>query len=132
MIRLIQLIVIVDCVIQKKDFKTPFPLLFWRAFCDLGLAIRFMAIPGFNLLICGNLVCTRENSSKTFPDNFEKHKMMLLQMNRCAVCPRQCSNFFRFRRRPGFSATGWICTIQSQTRFRLLKLGIVCINATMC
>lgn len=58
-----QLIVIVDNIRTKKD-KQPYPLLFWRACCDFGLAIRFVLTPGFNVLICGHLVCTRLNARK--------------------------------------------------------------------
>lgn len=51
-------------VTQRKDKAAPYPLLFWRAICDLGLAVRFIAIPGFNLLICGHLTCTRETAGE--------------------------------------------------------------------
>jgi len=36
----------------------PMALLFWRCVADLGLAIRFIATPGFNLLICGKSECS--------------------------------------------------------------------------
>jgi hypothetical protein len=57
-----QLIVIINYIAQRTDHKAPFSLLFWRAFCDLGLAIRFVAIPGFNILLCNSVSCTRGGS----------------------------------------------------------------------
>lgn len=36
----------------------PMALLFWRCVADLGLSIRFLATPGFNLLICGKSMCS--------------------------------------------------------------------------
>mmetsp|Transcript_1142 Transcript_1142/g.998 ORF Transcript_1142/g.998 Transcript_1142/m.998 type:complete len:1070 (-) Transcript_1142:43-3252(-) len=37
-------------------------LLFWRAFGDFGLAVRFLATNGFNLMVCGALDCSIQNN----------------------------------------------------------------------
>lgn len=73
-----QLIVIINYIAQKTDYKAPFSLLFWRAFCDLGLAIRFVAIPGFNLLLCNSVSCSRGTSGQIFEEILSNHKPVLI------------------------------------------------------
>jgi hypothetical protein len=41
-----------------------FNLLFWRAFCDFGLGLRFIFIPAYNRYICNNGFCDRESGGK--------------------------------------------------------------------
>jgi hypothetical protein len=38
--------------------------LFWRAMCDLGVALRFVLVPAFNYYICGNLVCSYSDAKE--------------------------------------------------------------------
>jgi hypothetical protein len=41
-----------------KDLQAPpMALLFWRAVCDMGLGIRFLCTPLFNMMVCGKTKC---------------------------------------------------------------------------
>ena len=43
---------------RKRQYRgPPLALLFWRSVADFGIAIRFIATPGFNELICGKESC---------------------------------------------------------------------------
>jgi hypothetical protein len=55
-------IVVVDCTIRRDargNWPAQISLLFWRAFCDVGLSVRFLAQPLLNYYICGAASCTR-------------------------------------------------------------------------
>lgn len=51
------LIVIISYALFPIERGPPLSLLFWRAVCDLGVAIRFLATPGFDILTCGSPAC---------------------------------------------------------------------------
>lgn len=48
-----------------QGFDSSTSILFWRTLCDLGLAIRFLLIPAFNIYICGSTQCTRDTAGKS-------------------------------------------------------------------
>jgi len=50
--------VMIEYLRNKDVGGPPMALLFWRCVADLGLAIRFIATPGFNFLICGKSECS--------------------------------------------------------------------------
>lgn len=43
--------------LKPGDHGPSVDLLFWRAFSDFGLAIRFVATDGFNRMVCGERDC---------------------------------------------------------------------------
>lgn len=59
------LIVVIVFLLFPKERAPPLSLLFWRAFCDLGIAIRFIATPGFNDLICNETICYIQLSNQS-------------------------------------------------------------------
>ena len=50
-------VVIVEYLRNQHYRGPPLALLFWRSVADFGLAVRFVATPGFNLLICDKEFC---------------------------------------------------------------------------
>jgi len=58
------LYVLIGFHLNPKEFKSSLQLLYWRSICDLGLAIRFLAAPGFNQAMCQKFVCTLEDLKK--------------------------------------------------------------------
>eukprot|EP01036_Dinobryon_divergens_P024942 gene24943-33437_t len=40
-------------------------MLFWRAICDICLALRFVATPWFDMALCNNISCNRETSDQS-------------------------------------------------------------------
>lgn len=54
---LLQLAAIVGIRFTSGDLGPPLTLLFWRSACDLGLAVRFLASNGFDLMVCQNETC---------------------------------------------------------------------------
>lgn len=62
----LQILVLIG-LLRHRDILGPHTsLLFWRSVCDLGLGLRFIATPGFNLLLCNAVNCTRSTASKRF------------------------------------------------------------------
>lgn len=57
------LIVMCDIYFRRHNGAT-FKLLFWRALCDFGIALRFILIPAFNWYVCNSRDCHREDSSE--------------------------------------------------------------------
>eukprot|EP01035_Chromulina_nebulosa_P023930 gene23930-31058_t len=40
-------------------------ILFWRTICDIGLALRFVATPWFDMALCNNISCDRKSSDQS-------------------------------------------------------------------
>ena len=54
---LCSVLVIVSYLRSPIEQGPPLSLLFWRAVCDLGLSLRFLASPGVSYLACGSTRC---------------------------------------------------------------------------
>eukprot|EP01038_Epipyxis_sp_PR26KG_P014854 gene14854-19964_t len=50
-------IVLILHLLKIIDTAPPFALLFWRAFCDLGVAMRIILSPYLNKYVCGGIEC---------------------------------------------------------------------------
>eukprot|EP01035_Chromulina_nebulosa_P021947 gene21947-28415_t len=57
------ILVLIGLMRHKEILGPHTSLLFWRSVCDLGLGLRFIATPGFNLLLCNAVQCTRSNAN---------------------------------------------------------------------
>ena len=61
---LLQIIVLIGLIRHRELLGPHSSLLLWRSVCDLGLGLRFIATPGFNLLLCNAVDCARSNASE--------------------------------------------------------------------
>lgn len=50
--------VVISYIRNPSERGPPLALLFWRAFCDLGVAVRFVITPLFNKYVCGEYICS--------------------------------------------------------------------------
>jgi len=56
-------IIIGDSLIHPISASS-FKLLYWRAICDIAVAIRFILTPAFNLYLCNSMTCTLETADE--------------------------------------------------------------------
>ena len=47
-----------DIYFNKRDTGGAMRLLFWRAFSDVGVAVRFLLTHQFNQSVCHNSICS--------------------------------------------------------------------------
>jgi hypothetical protein len=58
-------IIVIYSIAFYQGFSSSSTLLFWRAVCDLGFAVRFITIPAWNLFLgCSGDSCSRTSASK--------------------------------------------------------------------
>jgi len=145
-------VVIVAYLGNPKEHGGALSLLFWRAFCDFGLSIRFLATTGFNEYVCDSSECTLSvNIGRTFrvrlviavttenssylpcvvcgPPNASPLPRVLcvlfLSQNKPVAGSRpQCFNFLKCPQRLGFSVSASISYFLLRFPFRPSSRGM--------